>query len=176
MTKISSFFQKLNIFLFLILFLEGVILFSEIDILPILFIGVICGFIIVIRNRNGVLLEDNVYISDIKSILTFLIFSLVVVLVFLAYLTKGVSVISSIVLSLLNDYKWFRFLIYGVVFPLIFTYLMLWCWSDVKPFSDRVDIELFMKIILINLFLGIIVCINWEGYLNIANFILSIFG
>ena len=60
MTKISSFFQKLNIFLFLILFLEGVILFSEIDILPILFIGVICGFIIVIRNRNGVLLEDNV--------------------------------------------------------------------------------------------------------------------
>ena len=120
MTKISSFFQKLNIFLFLILFLEGVILFSEIDILPILFIGVICGFIIVIRNRNGVLLEDNVYVSDIKSIITFLIFSIVVVLVFFTYLTTGVSVISALVSSLLNDYKWFRFLIYGVVFPLIF--------------------------------------------------------
>ena len=52
MTQTNKIFNFLNTFMLIIFFIEMLILFLNIDIIPLLLIGVVCGLIIIIRNSN----------------------------------------------------------------------------------------------------------------------------
>lgn len=177
MSRVQSIFKGLNILVLILFIIECLVLFCEIDLFPMLFVGFICGFLIVLKNRKGVFFTDLINEKDVKHIIFFLILSFLVVLLFVSFSIFGISNISSYILLNLTGNKIFRFFVYGLLFPCIISYLMIWCWSDEKPTHLTYSIMgSGSKFLFANLFIGILICMNWEFYIGLSSSFLQIFG
>lgn len=177
MSKVQNIFKGLNTLVLILFSIEFLVLFCEIDLFPILFTGFICGFLIVLNNRKGVFFTDLVSEKDVKHIIFFLIISFLVVSLFVLFLIFGISNISSYILAQLMNNKIFRFFVYGFLFPCFISYLMIWCWSDEKPTHLTYSIlGTGSKFVFVNLFIGILICMNWEYYIGLSSSFLRILG
>ena len=182
MTKISKVFQILGVGSLIIFFVEMVMLFSQIDLVPFIVMGFICGLSIILRNTSEDFFNNENTIKDTNLIFRFVFIAIIDILLFSCFLVLGVDNIASWFFVLLNEYKIVRFFIYGLVFPFITSYLMTWFWTDNKPNLSILyaivmpnSMEVFYKILFVNLLVGIFICVCWSEYFNIVSGLLKFF-
>ena len=75
----------------------------------------------------------------------------------------GGEFLGGVILTLINGSKIIRFLMYGALFPNLFTYTVTWVYTDIKPVQME-NINIFLKLLFISLSIGLLVCINWDIY------------
>ena len=183
MTQTNKIFNFLNTFMLIIFFIEMLILFLNIDIIPLLLIGVVCGLIIIIRNSNDDFFYGSTEVTETKSIFKFIFFSLLDILIFTIFLIYGIENISNVLIYLLNSSHIFRFVLYGVIFPIILSYFMAWFWMDSKPNLSILyaliapnSLGTYYKFLFANLCVGLLVCMNWETYYSFVSYFVNFFS
>lgn len=182
MTKVSKVYQIMFFILLLLFFVEVVMLFSQIDLIPFVIIGFVCGLSIILRNSSEDFFNNENIIKDTKLVLRVISLSVIDILLFASFFVLGIENIANCVVTLLHTSKLIRFAIYGFIFPLITSYFMTWFWTDNKPnlsiFYAVVmpnTMGSFYRILFFNLLVGIGVCVLWVDYFNIVNMLLKFF-
>ena len=182
LTKISKVYQWFGFIALIVFFIEMVMLFSQIDLIPFIVMGFICGLSIILRNTSDDFFYNENNVKDAGLVFRFIFMMLIDILLFGSFFVIGIDNIALWVSTLLNDYKIIRFVVYGLIFPFITSYFMTWFWTDSKPnLSIFYAIVMpnttgaFYKILFVNLLVGIGVCVMWEDYFNIVNMLLKFF-
>lgn len=182
MTKISKVFQIMTLSLLVLFFVEMVMLFSQIDLVPFIIIGFTCGLSIILRNNSDDFFYNENTIKDTGIVFRFILIAIIDILLFSCFLAIGIENIAQWVLSLLNSVKVVRFLFYGILFPLVTSYFMTWFWTDNKPNLSILyaivmpnSMGTFYKILFVNLLIGISICVFWSEYFNIVSGLLRFF-
>lgn len=175
-------FQTLNLVMVVIFFIQMVVLFCGIDLLPFLAIGLICGLVIILRNSS----EDFFYSSgesgDTGTILKFIGLACLNIFVFSMFILLGVENIANMAINLLDSSKLFRFTLYGLIFPMVISYFIAWFWYDEKPnlslfyaLTAPNTLGLYYKLFLILSGIGLFICVNWVDYSDIVSSLLRFF-
>lgn len=125
--KVMKIFDKLSSIVFWLFCLEYLVLSCELDLFPSCLMGVMCVAALYIKSKSE---ADVIYQeeknSQVRQIIKFLMLSLFVIVIFLIFLTFDISVISSHILIVLTNSKIIRFIVYGLIYPLINSYLMFY--------------------------------------------------
>ena len=182
MTKVNKVYQMMSFVLLILFFVEVVMLFSQIDLIPFVIIGFVCGLSIILRNSSEDFFNNENTIKDTKLIFRVISLSIIDILLFASFFVLGIENMAAWFVALLNGSKLIRFGIYGFIFPLITSYFMTWFWTDNKPnLSIFYAIVMpntmgsFYRILFFNLLVGIGVCVMWADYFNIVNMLLKFF-
>ena len=182
MTKINKIYQVMMFSLLVLFFIEMVMLFSQIDLIPFIFIGGVCGLSIILNNNSEDFFYSESMGKDTKIILRIILLSIVDMLLFCCFLLLGIESLSTWIIGLLTDYKIVRFALYGFIFPLIAGYFLTWFWTDNKPNLSVLyaivmpnSMGTFYKILFICLVIGLLVCVFWTDYFSLVNTLLRFF-
>ena len=182
MTKISKIYSSMLFGLLVLFFIEMVMLFSQIDLIPFIFIGFVCGLSIIFKNNSEDFFYSESTTKDTKIIFRVILLTIVDMLVFALFILLGIGNIADWVITLLTDYKVVRFALYGVVFPLITGYFLTWFWTDNKPHLSVLyaivmpnSMGTFYKILFVCLVIGLLVCVFWTDYFSLVNTLLRFF-
>ena len=177
--KVMKVFDKLSTVVFWLFCLEYLVLSCELDLFPSCLIGVMCVAALYIKSKSetDILYQEEKY-SQVRQIIKFLMLSLFVIIIFLIFVTFEISTISSYILVALTNSKVLRFVIYGLIYPLITSYLMFYCWSNEKAIDSEgiTTNPQFYYILIANLYIGFIICYNWNLYLSISQMFLKSIG
>ena len=182
MTKVNKVYQIMMFVLLILFFIEMVMLFSQIDLIPFIFMGVVCGLSIIFKNNSEDFFYSEANSKDTKIILKIILLTIIDLLIFGCFILLGINNIANWVITLLTDYKAIRFLLYGVVFPLIMGYFLTWFWTDNKPHLSVLyalimpnSMGTFYKILFVCLVIGLLVCVFWTDYFSLVNTLLRFF-
>ena len=182
MTKVSRVFQVMNISLLVLFFIEMVMLFSKIDLIPFIIMGIVCGLIIILNNTNEDFFYNDVVVKDTSLIFRFIFLALIDTLLFCSFLVLGIENMAVSIISLLCVSKLFRFVIYGFIFPLLISYFVSWFWTENKPNLSiwyalimPNSMGIFYKVFFVFLMLGILICLYWEKYFVLISLITQFF-
>ena len=175
MSKFSKVFKYI-FYVFLVVFgLEILTLFVNIDIIPFIFTGLICGIIIAIKHRSeGTLADIVLFKNDIVNIIVMLLMCFITILIGALMIFYGLKDMSAYIVNLLNTSIYFRFAVYGVLYPLINIFLIYWCVTGVSIF-EFAKLNYVVIIGLSNLGIGLAICMLWDKYAIFSNFLLSFF-
>jgi uncharacterized membrane protein len=172
-------FDKLSLIVFWLFCLEYLVLSCELDLFPSCLMGIMCVAALYIKSKSDV---DIVYQeeknSQVRQIIKFLMLSLFVIMIFLIFITFDISVISSYILVVFTNSKIIRFIVYGLIYPIITSYLMFYCWANEKAIDSEglTTNPHFYYILIVNLYIGFFICYNWSYYLNLSQLFLSMIG
>ena len=138
--------------------------------------GFVCGIFVIVNNIGKKNSDSSVTIQqgNTLSIISFLILSFIISLIALIYVLRGLPFIWESFSTLLTNSKIFRYIIYGLIYPIISSLFITYSFTDINPFEE-LRIDVFFVILFITLFVGIIVCLNWTWYINIASYLVNIF-
>lgn len=160
---------KLKSIILCMFIVEILYLFWTVDILPFIMIATGCIGCLVYNYFRVYRDEDTVEMSDLLHTSTFqeniiyaCIFAFSLFILFMIYLFGG-EFLGEVILTLINGSKIIRFLMYGALFPNLFTYTVTWVYTDIKPVQME-NINIFLKLLFISLSIGLLVCINWDIY------------
>lgn len=174
--KVMRVFDKLSTIVFWLFCLEYLVLSCELDLFPSCLIGIMCIAAMYIKSKSEVdIIYQEERHSEVRQIIKFLILSLFVIVIFLIYLTFDIKVISSYILIALSNFKIIRYVLYGLIYPFITSYLMFFCWSNEKAInSDGITTNPhFYYILIVNLYVGFLVCYNWNLYVGLSQMFLN---
>ena len=175
MSKMKNVFQKLSSVILGLIFLELFVLSMYIDILPFIYTCFICAFFLIVMHRTeGNFRDLFVFKKDVTSIIFTILLCFVLITIAILYSVLGIEKISLGIINLLNMSIYFRFLIYGFIIPVVNIFLMSWCYTGVSPF-ESISLDVVTILSMVNLFIGLFICMNWQGYLFVANMILNFF-
>lgn len=182
LAKMSKVFQGLGFLAIIILFIEMVMLFSQIDLVPFIIIGLVCGLSIILRNSSEDFFNNENTIKDTGLVFRFVFVAIVDILLFSCFMVLGIENIANWISFLFHNYKIVRFAFYGLICPIITSYFMTWFWTDNKPNLSILyaivmpnSMGAFYKILFVNLLVGIFICVCWSDYFNIVNGLLKFF-
>lgn len=157
-------------------------LFSQIDLIPFIFIGITCGLSIILKNNSDDFFYSENTTKDTKLVFKIILLTIVDLLVFSCFILLGIENIATWVISLLTDYKVVRFALYGLIFPIITGYFLTWFWTDNKPHLSVMyaiilpnSMGSFYKILFGCLVVGLLVCVFWTDYFSLVNTLLRFF-
>lgn len=171
-----KFSKYINLFLFSVLIIEYLLLTCAIDLFPLLFCGVVCGFFIIVNNRNKMRQSSHVIISqeETSSIVSYIVLTFVVLLIMGIYIIRGLPAIWGSFSLWLDNSHIFRYVIYGLIYPILSSLFITYCITDVNPF-EQLMINVFIIVLFITLFMGLGICMYWESYRGIAGFLVNLF-
>ena len=174
--KVMKIFDKLSSIVFWLFCLEYLVLSCELDLFPSCLMGVMCVAALYIKSKSEAeVMYQEEKNSQVRQIIKFLMLSLFVIVIFLIFITFDISVISSHILTVLTNSKIIRFIVYGLIYPLINSYLMFYCWDNEQAINSEgiTTNPHFYYILIVNLYLGFIVCYNWDLYLGLSQMFLN---
>lgn len=179
---LKRFSKYVNLIFAAMLTIEYIIFTCSVDLIPLIFGILVCGIFVIVRSRNDNDLGDgveNVIISsgeesETLSIVLMIILSFFVVSIMVIFGIVGLNNLWETFSITLSNSHIFRYVIYGLIYPLFLSYFMTYTYTDVNTMNTLL-INVFGIFLLINLFIGLIICMNWGMYLNIANFVVNIF-
>lgn len=174
--KVMKVFNKLSTVVFWLFCLEYLVLSCELDLFPSCLMGIMCVACLYIKSKSETeFIYQEEQKNDVREIIKFLLLSLFVIVIFLIYLTFDISVISMSILNILNNFKIVRYLLYGLIYPFILSYLMFYCWDNEQAInSEGITMNPhFYYILISNLYAGFIVCYNWNLYLSLSQMFLN---
>lgn len=175
MSKINTVFKRISYIFGIIFIIELFTLASFIDLIPFFFTGLISGIIIAIKHRSDddTLKDISIFRNDIFSIIFTLLLCFITVIIGILFAIIGVKNIANSILVLLNTSIYFRFAIYGFLFPIINTFFINWCVTGYSPF-EHISVSVFTWVLVITLFIGLFLCMLWDYYYIVAEFILNL--
>ena len=182
MTKVGKVFQVFFFISVFIFFIELTMIFSQIDIVPFIAIGVLGGLTIFLRNSSDDFFNAENNYKDSKLIIKFILLTILNILIFSIFILLGIENIALFILNLLHSVKIIRFILYGLLFPVVISYLLTWFWTDNKPNLSILyaivmpnSVGAFYRLLFFNLFIGAFVCIFWDNYYSIVDGLLRFF-
>lgn len=173
---ISKFSKYINMALMFVLIIEYILLTCTVDLYPLLLCGFICGVFVIVNNRGKSDNDSSVTIRQggTLNIVSYIILTFIVFVIAFIYVIRGLPIIWGSFSYLLDTSRIFRFVIYGLIYPVVSTLFITYSVTDTNPF-EQLMINVFIVVLFITLFLGIIICMNWEWYINLASYLVNIF-
>ena len=181
MSKTTKIFKITTIVSLILLCIEIIMLFSQIDLIPIIIMGISCGLIIILRNRNEDFLYSENNYSDVNLIISTIFLLMLDLFLFISFILLGVDNLALYIIGILNTNKFIRFILYGIVFPYIISYFIVWFWSNDKPKTFLIYSFILpekygytLKIVFLNFIIGLAICVFWKDYFSIATLLINL--
>ena len=167
LVKLFRILTKLQYFMYMILSSEILLLMWNIDLSPIIIVALLCiaGICYNYFTKDG---ENETETFEAVGFLEkyFHLFSSIVALgLSMCILTFGFGLVSDILKGLLDSFVLIRYFIYGIGFPFVASYIITWCFSDIKPIVKE-NSGLFFKFLAIFLLFGLLVTFDWNYYIT----------
>ena len=160
---------NLRLSIYCLLFIELLIIFWNVDILPFLVISLTSGGVIlynyltIYKDDDTVDSSDFLHKSTKKENIIFLFLILLTILLFSLICFIDNKLVGELLLGLLNNSIYIRFMLYGIIYPIIFSYFVTWTYTDIKPIHPD-NLIIYSKILFVSACVGLLVCIFWEKY------------
>ena len=173
--KIARYF---NIFLMTILVLEYICFNCTVDLIPFTACSIVCGICILSHNKQEEYQDGYTTVTVQRGeeigIVSYLILSVIVLLIGFVFVIRGLPVLWETLIYMLNNFKVFRYIIYGLLYPVIFSTFITYCYTETNP-MEQLHVDVFFILLFVTLFIGIGICMNWESYFLFAQTVVNIF-